>query len=586
MRLLHTSTLKVVNFPFDNIPPYAILSHTWGPPEDEILLSEIMENLELARSKAAYSKVKNTCCIAREMGLEYCWIDTLCIDKSSSAELQEAINSMFTWYLNARICVVYLSDVTEGDIKQIHASSSQFRISRWFTRGWTLQELLAPQPEKVYFYNKDWEGIAARSEICPLLQQITGIRKEILDESESLQSTTVAERFSWASRRETSRREDVAYCLLGLFSLNIPMLYGEGNDAFIRLQEEILKKSSDATIFAWRDQAQSNNCLHGLFADHPSQFALSGGIRQRMIEGHAFGEPPSLTGWGLRIEGRLLQVTRENEHENEGLLGTYALALNCSHTTGPSEVFGMRVALILARVDNNIYMRINVGQFAGIEFSSSPQGTQLIYIPQSEPSFFAQRQTKSLSWALPRNPRPGLFHQRDVETVHLADFQNMESHTDTCSISPMYLSDVDSGKYVPQWWTVKWNTWKSKSYWQVYMEDGNGHVFAIKYWRTNQSSVTRKFFEGIVRSEFSDSERTTLGNFIVFWPNEGSPNEWQSKSVGQSFQFGPYRITVYPDHVSDVANLALDYCPLFLISVQEETRKAFLEIPCRFWDPR
>ena len=138
MHLIHVPTLKLVEYPYGDSPPYAILSHTWGSPEDEVLFEDMINGPEQAKRKPAFQKVDYTCAQARKEGLDYCWIDTCCIDKRSSAELQEAINSMFTWYQRATTCYAYLSDVTDA------LEDAQFENARWFTRGWTLQELLAP----------------------------------------------------------------------------------------------------------------------------------------------------------------------------------------------------------------------------------------------------------------------------------------------------------------------------------------------------------------------------------------------------------------------------------------------------------
>ncbi|KAH7364549.1 hypothetical protein BKA65DRAFT_371585, partial [Rhexocercosporidium sp. MPI-PUGE-AT-0058] len=168
-------------------------------------------------------------------GWEWVWIDSCCIDKTSSAELSEAINSMFRWYREAQVCYAYLSDVPGGsDWETRQQSNSAFRKSQWFTRGWTLQELLAP--EMVVFFDADWEDIGTKNSMQALLSSITGI-----DNFKDYALACIAKKMSWASNRETTREEDKAYCLMGLFAVNMPPLYGEGMAAFYRLQIEILK---------------------------------------------------------------------------------------------------------------------------------------------------------------------------------------------------------------------------------------------------------------------------------------------------------------------------------------------------------
>jgi hypothetical protein len=270
MRLLHTRTFQLVNVPSHELHPYAILSHTWGSSDDEVLFEDIEAGPERAREKASFAKLQYTATEAIKDGLEYCWIDTCCIDKKSSAELQEAINSMFTWYRAAKICYIYLSDVT--DATSVEGEDSQFRKARWHTRGWTLQELLAPQETK--FFTCDWTFIGTKSSFSALLSDITRISVNILNGTIAITTASIAQRMAWAARRETSRSEDLAYCLMGIFSVNMPMLYGEGERAFLRLQYEISKESNDNSIFAWQnvDGIEDVNVGHGLLAEHPRHF--------------------------------------------------------------------------------------------------------------------------------------------------------------------------------------------------------------------------------------------------------------------------------------------------------------------------
>jgi hypothetical protein len=188
--------------------------------------------------------VKGICILAREYGLQYAWIDTCCIDKSSSAELSEAINSMFAWYRKAAVCCVYFSDV-DMSIEE----EPQLEQSRWFGRGWTLQELIAPR--KLDFFDCNWNQIGSKSDLKELLYRVTNIDPAVLDGGD-VSAVSVGRRMSWASSRKTKRAEDGAYCLLGLFDVNMPLLYGERDKAFVRLQEEVLKHSNDSSILAWQ----------------------------------------------------------------------------------------------------------------------------------------------------------------------------------------------------------------------------------------------------------------------------------------------------------------------------------------------
>ena len=234
MRLVHSTTLCLSEFSEADIPPYAILSHRWE--EDEASFQD-MDGRD-ADKKAGYQKIKHFCRTAAEDGFEYVWVDICCIDKTNSSELSEAINSMYRWYKDSEVCYAYLSDVDSGE--DPHAPESSFSKSRWFTRGWTLQELIAPSI--VVFYSSDWKEIGTNSSLQDVIEAVTGIHvSAFLGDHDDLRNFSIAQRMSWAANRETTRTEDLAYCLLGLFDISMPMLYGEGEGAFIRLQEEIIK---------------------------------------------------------------------------------------------------------------------------------------------------------------------------------------------------------------------------------------------------------------------------------------------------------------------------------------------------------
>ncbi|KAH7411306.1 heterokaryon incompatibility protein-domain-containing protein [Cadophora sp. MPI-SDFR-AT-0126] len=235
MRLLNTRSLTLHTFFDKAVPHYAILSHRWE--EEEVTFQDLQSGR--GPSMPGYAKIDACCAQARSDGWEYAWIDSCCIDKSSSAELSEAINSMFKWYENAEIGYAYLSDVDAED-----EIPKQLENSAWFTRGWTLQELLAPGT--LVFFDRYWVEIGTKSSLEDHVSKITGIR-----ELWNFRSCCIAEKMSWAAGRTTTRVEDEAYCLMGLFDVNMPLLYGEGREAFQRLQQEILKSSDDESLFAW-----------------------------------------------------------------------------------------------------------------------------------------------------------------------------------------------------------------------------------------------------------------------------------------------------------------------------------------------
>ncbi|KAN0108803.1 Heterokaryon incompatibility protein (HET) domain containing protein [Hyaloscypha variabilis] len=256
---------------YSDIPDYAILSHRWGQPGQEISFKDLESGDDISQ-KRGYQKLKLSCEQAVKDGLKYIWIDTCCIDKSSSAELSEAINSMFEWYSKSTVCYAYLDDVTlETGVED---ESSSFRSSKWWTRGWTLQELLAPSSVK--FYDRSWNPIGTKSGLAEVVSNITTIHVEVLrGHFEALaHPISVAQKMSWAVHRKTTREEDRAYSLMGLFGVNMPLLYGEGARAIIRLQEEIMRTTYDHSLFAWRN---GSDC-RGLLATSIENFSGCGDI--------------------------------------------------------------------------------------------------------------------------------------------------------------------------------------------------------------------------------------------------------------------------------------------------------------------
>jgi NACHT domain/Heterokaryon incompatibility protein (HET) len=226
----------------NNIPPYAILSHTWGSNGEEVTFEDIMSHT--GKDKPGYAKIQFCGNQAANDGLQYFWVDTCCINKSSSSVLTEAINSMFRWYREAAKCYVYLSDVSKGNYDEYdHLSrsiwKSAFRRSRWFTRGWTLQELIAPT--SVEFYSSEGMRLGDKRSMEQQIHEITGIPVRAL-RGNPLSDFSPEERLSWATKRETTREEDKAYSLLGIFDIYMPLIYGEGGEnAFKRLRKKIDK---------------------------------------------------------------------------------------------------------------------------------------------------------------------------------------------------------------------------------------------------------------------------------------------------------------------------------------------------------
>jgi hypothetical protein len=247
MRLLQLKTNDEFGLTKDlinNIPPYAILSHTWGNDDEEVTFKDLAEGSR--NNKAGCRKIQFCAEQAARDGLQYFWVDTCCIDKSNNTELSEAINSMFRWYRNAVKCYVYLSDVSTNNHNQNNLSpqswEAAFRKSRWFTRGWTLQELIAPP--SVEFFSLEGRRLGDKKSLERQVHEVTGLTLRAL-QGNALFEFSIAERMSWAEKRETKREEDKAYSLLGIFDIHMPLIYGEGmKNAFRRLREEIDKCSS------------------------------------------------------------------------------------------------------------------------------------------------------------------------------------------------------------------------------------------------------------------------------------------------------------------------------------------------------
>ncbi|KAF4807338.1 Vegetative incompatibility protein HET-E-1 [Colletotrichum siamense] len=354
MRLIKASSInsegpliELVDFTPDKIPRYSILSHTWG--SDEVVYADIRNHT--AARKDSFEKIRYSCQQTIADGFEYVWIDSCCIDKSSSAELSEAINSMFDWYDKAEVCYAYLSGVSST--VDTSKTDGDFAGCRWFTRGWTLQELLAP--DDLIFFSDDWVKIGEKLTLSRPLSVITGIEEDILKGTKPIESASIAKRMSWASHRITTRPEDVAYCLMGLFGVNMPMLYGEGDRAFLRLQEEIMKQSDDQSLFAWVDLSASTETYHGLLAKSPLNFEYSNSIVP--YQDWEPRPPYSMTNRGLRID---LPLTLRGEE-------LFAAALDCP--APPDFEDSSFLAIYLKRISHSDqqFARVRANQFAKVQ---------------------------------------------------------------------------------------------------------------------------------------------------------------------------------------------------------------------------
>ncbi|KAH7068542.1 heterokaryon incompatibility protein-domain-containing protein [Paraphoma chrysanthemicola] len=377
MRLLNSTTLEFKVFSDQELPEYGILSHTWGNAEEEVSYQELRFLLRLTAlprrlasginitlvaaleaaagldfsatgretisSRPGYVKIKHAASLAKAHGLDWVWIDTCCIDKSSSAELQEAINSMYRWYQLAKVCIVYLDDAVLGNnpLGKHPDFERMLRESKWITRGWTLQELIAPS--SVDFYNASWSYIGSKQTYLSSIRGITGIPESVLATGD-LSYASVAQKMAWAAKRKTSRVEDRAYSLLGIFGVHLPMLYGERENAFRRLQEEILRTTTDDSIFAWRAAAGGFDTYRGLLARSPEEF------QDCRLASRGQGTF-SISNRGLRVE-LLLRPLWDSEHDD----GLYLGLLNA--TWGKDK----RIAIVLRRLEHPNFARVSANE--------------------------------------------------------------------------------------------------------------------------------------------------------------------------------------------------------------------------------
>jgi len=294
---------KVLEFRDDEVTTYAILSHRWIGQEveydDIVELAKMDEEMrDEIRQGDGYRKILDSCKQAKKDGYEWLWVDTCCIDKRSSAELSEAINSMYRWYENAQVCYAYLHDVLDSSFP-IVCNDKRYANGwpEWFSRGWTLQEMIAPS--NVQFFNKTWQTIGDKRTLARTLQEITGVPEHILMEGLYGDRPCVAQIMSWAASRTTTRVEDRAYSLMGLLGVNMPMLYGEGKKAFHRLQLEIIRTSNDHSIFAWGCDGEGVRAGN-ILADDPSVFRCCSAMK--LMDPHEFFK--SLPSW-LMLEAEL-----------------------------------------------------------------------------------------------------------------------------------------------------------------------------------------------------------------------------------------------------------------------------------------
>ncbi|KAI9566978.1 hypothetical protein HD554DRAFT_2111690 [Boletus coccyginus] len=247
---------------------YAIFSHRWFS-EGEPTYQDMMKGNRLGG--AGYEKLKQFCDTAQSARVTYAWSDTCCINKDSSAELDESIRSMFRWYRNSFICIAYLGNTDCLD---------NVGDDEWFRRGWTLQELIAPKCIK--FYGRKWNPLTDvvndldHWEILKKIENVTTIRAHFLRGRQFEPGPKdIAERMSWAAGRTTTRGEDRAYSLMGIFGVSMSVAYGEGPDqAFFRLTEAILHVSDSLDILNWTGAPASTSHATRMLPSSPDCYLM------------------------------------------------------------------------------------------------------------------------------------------------------------------------------------------------------------------------------------------------------------------------------------------------------------------------
>jgi len=438
MRLINVHTLKLKYFEGETEPPYAILSHTWISTEDEVSFADF-QDLTISRKKAGFKKIAFVCNEAKSTGIDHAWVDTCCIDKSSSAELSEAINSMFRWYSKAKICYAYLSDV---NLAPDNDPEGLLKDSRWFTRGWTLQELLAPS--SVVFFDSNWRSIGDKKSYCNTISDITGIDNAVLLDSSKIFRELYATRMFWAAKRKTIRSEDIAYCLMGILGVHMPLLYGEGNRAFRRLQHELVKLTSSHSLLTWGLHSEhpidpgpnmskifpSLRTLRPILADSPSRFFRRPDFERLNVGNDA--RPWVVTNRGIQIRAKVITdknwfIAEPSNHTGVRIRYDFAIALLPFRPSTELDAYVYLGMLLSGNSSLGIYNRISSHE--GCETVKVPAQLAVLAEPKEiclseEPVYFEQRFPSAYAAAIKLVLIQSVgFHVQDI-LVHRCEWNN------------------------------------------------------------------------------------------------------------------------------------------------------------------
>lgn len=263
MWLIETSTFRLSEFT-TSVPSYATLSHV---TEEDEAPHESPGHIRREICNRSRKTVERACVQARTAGISWLWNYATCVDRYSWAAQSEAINSLAQIYRGCEYTIIYLADLV-FELVGHETLGERLADCRWFKNIWSIPQIIFSRA--AFFFSTDWTQIGTKISLLPLISAIIGIDKPALDDSDCLEDYSIAKRMSWASRMTTTRTEDSAYALLGLFDVSLPIIHGEGQKAFFKLQEEILKDTNDFSLFAWDSPVPQE--YTGLLAPSPACF--------------------------------------------------------------------------------------------------------------------------------------------------------------------------------------------------------------------------------------------------------------------------------------------------------------------------
>ncbi|KAK3661195.1 hypothetical protein LTR56_000318 [Elasticomyces elasticus] len=505
MRLLNTSTFELEYYEDVNlVPEYAIFSHKWYTGGEEVILLDFQRPGN-APHKKGFSKLQGLCSVAAAKGHRFVWCDACCIEKSNEVELSKSINSMFRWYQNAAECIAFLGDVGGDDGRLLEHSI-------YFKRGWTLQELIAPQD--MTFYDQHWNCLGTKKDLLDALSNITRIPRDVLSHHRHFSTCSVAQRMSWASDRETREVEDQAYSLMGLFDISLKLIYGEGEKAFIKLQREIIASSADQSIFSWKLDNRKHRAGSSLLAPSPHAFAECGNIVPTSVQ-----KPYSLTNIGLSIQWYTWPHSME----------TYLAFLDCSEVGSPRS----EIAILIAKLPTaDQYLRVTDWENGSV-FRDEAPSTDERRLRKSRQIFMRETTDE-----LPLNRSYGFW----LRTIEPPRFEGCEirilprastTAKECVMLAPGMVGDAGIISIDPKnkKGSVKWSFVR----WIKLQFDDDFHPMVVILNEPRPSILRGRLNQRTFDLAFNDRQRTdSLADQELF-----SDFSWLKSKQSQSGQFGP-----------------------------------------------